>query len=602
MRRLHLSLYRPARLGWASALLCAAAAIVGCGDRSGRAERAVALHSLTSTLIPIGATPNGRHLLLKSTEDSTFTLSVVERTSGRTVSEVRLRNAPLAATLRPDGGAVAYLGDEKGNQRYVPMLMDVGSATVRSLGGPATSIPGALQWSPDGARLAYLHASRTARGRRLMVSAPTPSGATWDALLPDLAPRAGFAWALDGRRLAAVQRSSRGAITVVSITGSAREYPVAANAEIRDLLWTTGGRVIATARKPGREFFGVVQVELSTGHVRNVVDGPWDAVAPQALWTGGAWGFHANVDSELVPLVCHPGAADCRRLALPAGSSRILGSVPGSDTVLVSHRGRSTPPVLLPVPPGRTVRRAEGPSQNTGSWTPPVAERIDLRSAGGLPIPLYMWQAPRQRDGGRAAVVRVHGGPAVQADRAWDRTTEYLLKGGADVVQLNYRGSTGYGASHELAYGGECARVQDVLAAVSFVERELGVPRGRIVLYGHSYGALLVAMAAKELPKPVGAIVLVSMVGDAERAPPRCSDARNRSWSPSRVRGYHGVNDQGLSPADARRAVANLYGWGPLQRARARWRVFDDEGHTFHRNQSWAYVYSDILAVLDDGS
>jgi hypothetical protein len=30
--------------------------------------------------------------------------------------------------------------------------------------------------------------------------------------------------------------------------------------------------------------------------------------------------------------------------------------------------------------------------------------------------------------------------------------------------------------------------------------------------------------------------------------------------------------------------------------------VFDCEGHTFHRNESWARVYADIIAVVDKAS
>jgi alpha-beta hydrolase superfamily lysophospholipase len=224
---------------------------------------------------------------------------------------------------------------------------------------------------------------------------------------------------------------------------------------------------------------------------------------------------------------------------------------------------------------------------------------MDLRPGDGPRVPVYVWRAARPRGGVRAAVIRVHGGPAVQADRAWDRTTEYLLRNGIDVLQLNYRGSTGYGAPFERARGGDCARVRDLAAAVTLARDELGVPGERIILYGHSYGALLVAKAGRALPAPIGGVVLVSMTADAD--PASCGSGDD-SLRPKRILAYHGANDYGLSPSQARRGVASLVGGGMLQRRRVHWRVFDREGHTFHRNATWARVYADIIAVLDRAS
>ncbi|HEX8454110.1 MAG TPA: prolyl oligopeptidase family serine peptidase [Longimicrobium sp.] len=571
-------------------------ALAACGGRGASAARtAEALRSLASAPpVPLGTTPDGRRLLMKSAENAAFTLAVLDRATGATVARRSLGDPPLAATLRPDGDAVAFLMDRGGDQEYVPTVMEVRPGTSRPLGAPATSIPGPLLWSPDGNRLAYLQAGRRSASRRLVVAEASGS---WQALLPDVEPRTGFAWSPDGRGLAAVRKESGGVVSVVSLDGSAREYTVARGAEIHELAWIGEGRMLATVREAGRQFFSVVDIELGTGSVQRLASGSWDAAELQPL-SGGAWAFHANVDSELAPVVCGGGAAACRRLSLPPGSARILGSVRGTDTILVSHRGRITPARVLPVVPDRgDLAPRTGPA-----GAPPQAERIDLRAADGLAVPAYAWRALRPRAGARAVVIRVHGGPAVQAERGWDRTTEYLLRSGIDVVQLNYRGSTGYGASFERAPGGDCARVRDVLAAVAAAEREMGVPRERIVLYGHSYGALLVGKAAREMREPVGAVVVVSVVAGNEEFAPGCSQRSGGAWVPSRLRAYHGANDHGLSPHEARRRIAGLFGWGPFQRLRARWRVFEHEGHTFHRNESWARVYADIIDDLDGTS
>lgn len=563
---------------------------------------ASALRSLASAPpVPLDITHDASRVLTKAVGDTDFKLTVVDRRSGATIAEQTLKDSPQAGTLRGDGLAFAYFVDRGGDQRYVPMIAEVGGRT-RALNAPPTSAPGTLLWSPDGAQLAYLQLDGTSRARRLMVSNTAPARVRWRALLSDIAPQTSFAWSADSRRLAAVRRARRGSISVVSLDGAVREYVIAPGAEIREVAWMPGERVLATVRRQGQPFFGIVRVDLATGHVQNLVHGPWDASEPHALGDGAHWAFHVNLDSEFAPIVCTEGAG-CRSLRLPAGTSHVLGSVPGTDTVLVLRRGRSTPPEVLAADLAEPDRVLPAPSWNARAAPTPSAERMDVRPPDGLRIPMYVWRAPHPRSGVRAAVIRVHGGPAVQADRAWDRTTEYLLQSGIDVVQLNYRGSTGYGAPFERAGGGDCARAGDVAAAVAVAERRLAIPRERIILYGHSYGALLVAKAGRALPDPIGALVLVSMTSDAEGTPCARDGAGSPGWWRStHVLAYHGVNDYGLSTREARQEVARLHGGSIFQRMRVRWRVFDEEGHTFHRNDTWARVYADIIAAVDEAS
>jgi pimeloyl-ACP methyl ester carboxylesterase len=91
-----------------------------------------------------------------------------------------------------------------------------------------------------------------------------------------------------------------------------------------------------------------------------------------------------------------------------------------------------------------------------------------------------------------------------------------------------------------------------VIAARNFAERQLGVPPERVVVLGHSYGARVVAEAARRDPRPVGAIALLSYV-QAAAAP---HDPAHRP----RVVAYHGENDIAFAPAEARRLLVDRFG------------------------------------------
>lgn len=74
----------------------------------------------------------------------------------------------------------------------------------------------------------------------------------------------------------------------------------------------------------------------------------------------------------------------------------------------------------------------------------------------------------------RKLVITFHGGPAtnnISNDHEW---TRYLASLGFDVLDVDYRGSTGYGRDHMLALKPPAARIlaQDLESAVSWAKRE----------------------------------------------------------------------------------------------------------------------------------
>jgi dipeptidyl aminopeptidase/acylaminoacyl peptidase len=126
-----------------------------------------------------------------------------------------------------------------------------------------------------------------------------------------------------------------------------------------------------------------------------------------------------------------------------------------------------------------------------------TVEPIVVTSRDGLRLHGYL-----TRPSGFAApgplVLLVHGGHWVRDHWGYDRLVQFLANRGYAVLQVNYRGSTGYGrAFAELAVGEYAGKMHDdLIDAVRWaVARGIADP-ARVAIYGGSYGgyAALVGM------------------------------------------------------------------------------------------------------------
>ena len=107
-----------------------------------------------------------------------------------------------------------------------------------------------------------------------------------------------------------------------------------------------------------------------------------------------------------------------------------------------------------------------------------------------------------------AAAIYVHGARGHIAPE-WSSRTQMYLREGIHYIAVNFRGSSGYGKAFSEA-GDTRTRTLDVLAAVQYAHKTLGVPYERIAVFGHSDGAGLVAAAARQEPDHIAIAGLVS--------------------------------------------------------------------------------------------
>jgi dipeptidyl aminopeptidase/acylaminoacyl peptidase len=117
-------------------------------------------------------------------------------------------------------------------------------------------------------------------------------------------------------------------------------------------------------------------------------------------------------------------------------------------------------------------------------------EAFRVKAKDGIEIEAFL-ALPRGARGRAPLVVMPHGGPiGVQDDRQYEPMVQYLASWGFAVLQVNYRGSSGYGREFEAMGKKQWARgiEDDIDAAVESVMARADIDPERICIVGGSYG------------------------------------------------------------------------------------------------------------------
>ena len=186
-------------------------------------------------------------------------------------------------------------------------------------------------------------------------------------------------------------------------------------------------------------------------------------------------------------------------------------------------------------------------------------EPFSFTARDGLEVHGYVTFPPGLGRSGLPAVLNVHGGPQVRDTWGYDAEAQWLANRGYLCVQVNYRGSTGYGKSFVAAgdreWGGKMH--DDLVDAVSYVAAQGWADPSRVAIYGGSYGGYAALVGAAFTPDVFRCAV--DIVGPSnlktllETIPPY--------WAPAKAQLYRRVGDP-------EKDVDFLWSRSPLSRAR----------------------------------
>ena len=567
----------------------------------------------------------------------------------------------------PDGRRLAFVRDG------AIAVVDADGSRLVTLGHhPAgESMP---RWSPDGRRVAFI-SRRRGWAQVWIVDAPVPRRGRPAAVprpdRPTSVTPAGvdveeFAWSPDGARLAiaaergeAVRHASR--ISVVTIADGS-ERPIGEGADWEcGVRWLPDGGLTFISDADG--WFQVVRVAADLKTRTPVTAGAQEHGEP-----GGLYGLEAlpSPDGRLVahPIV-HDGLVDLGVTSLdgdaartsgrkrtangarttPGGSGtavqpwpgvwRTVGWLPDGAWIAAIGESETRPQDLWLLPVPGVAPDGARPRQLTTSLPAvlspavarfPAGERVAISARDGLRVEGTLWR-PTTATGRRGAakvpaVVYPHGGPTSQAYRTWQPFKQLLVREGFAFLDIDFRGSTGYGRAFREANMDEWGHADlfDLVDAGRWLQDQPWCD-GRLGIWGGSYGGYLVLGALVEAPDlwragvdlfgdseiaesykhgdRVGRIDLQRQMGkpdDPERAPlyRRGSPLYRAERIQAPLLILHGRKDKRVVPLMSEKMIEALEIEGKFHEVR--W--YDEEGHGWQARENRRDAFTRIRDFL----
>ncbi len=245
-------------------------------------------------------------------------------------------------------------------------------------------------------------------------------------------------------------------------------------------------------------------------------------------------------------------------------------------------------------------------------------EPFSFTTRDGLTVHGYATFPPGPDRSALPTVLDVHGGPQARDVWGWNPEAQWLANRGYLCVQVNYRGSTGYGKAFVAAGDREWGAKMhdDLLDAVDYVVGRGWADPDRVAIYGGSYGGYAALVGAAFTPEVFRCAV--DIVGPSnlktllETIPPywkplaaslykRVGNPETDTeflWSRSplsRVRDIRiplliaqGANDPRVKQAESEQIVAALAEAGIDHE----YMLFPDEGHGFAKPENRLKFYA----------
>lgn len=252
---------------------------------------------------------------------------------------------------------------------------------------------------------------------------------------------------------------------------------------------------------------------------------------------------------------------------------------------------------------------------------------VTVTARDGLTLPSYLTLPVGEEPRDLPMVLLVHGGPWYRDSWGYQPLVQMLANRGYAVLQVNFRGSTGYGKAHTQKAVGEFAAAMhdDLLDAVDWAVTQGYADRDRVAIMGGSYGGYATLVGAAFTPEVFAAAVDYVGISDLEnfmRTQPafigsgivnswyryvgdpdveeQAADMRARSPI-SRVEDItqplmiaQGANDSRVVQAESDTIVAALRERG----IDVDYLVFDDEGHGFVNPENQITFYRTVERFL----
>jgi dipeptidyl aminopeptidase/acylaminoacyl peptidase len=499
--------------------------------------------------------------------------------------------------------------------------------------------------SPDGRHVLYVHHE----GQTDLIASIDAQGAQWPSKFVTggdfyMQP----AWHPDGDRVAWVRWDHPNmpwmgswievACVEVSEAGALRlgESPVrvagAQGVAVQQPIFSPDGRWLAFV-SDASSFMHVCVMELETGHVRDLTPGEGEDFATPA-WVQGVRTIAWLPDSSgLVAIGLREGVSRLVEVSL----SGEVEALPGFDDyasltqICVSKRGEvavlGSSAVFSPrvlrwsrEQGFKIVRRSSGERVKSSALS--LMRPVSWLADDGTRI-YGCYYPPVGVSGPAPTILMIHGGPTAQATAAWNVRAQLFATRGFGVLEVNYRGSTGYGRAYmeALQTNWGVHDVEDAVGAASYLVAEGLADPARLIIMGGSAGGYTVFQALVTRPGFFAAGVALYGITDLFSLeagthkfessynqtllgplPERAEVWRERSpifhadklVDPVAI--FHGAKDRAVPIDQAEAIVTHL----KANRRPHLYHVYPDEGHGWRAPETIQHCYDTTLTFLTE--
>lgn len=443
-------------------------------------------------------------------------------------------------------------------------------------------------------------------------------------------------WSEDGARAVILGRSAdnkdRWIFALDPVTGKLR-----AIASDHDDAWLGGPGAMTLGWLPdGREVYfqsersgysHLYAVPFEGGEARALTSGKWEVLGVRQSRDRSQFYITASKDSPYENHLyrMNAGGGPLTRITRAPGK-HVATLSPDEKWIADIYSYTNKPPELYvqenrPEAESKKLTTSPAPEFAQVPWLD--APVIEFPARDGARVPARLFKPAAFRKGG-PAVVFVHGAGYLQnVDRWWSSNyfREYmfhhiLMERGYLVIEVDYRGSAGYGRDWRTAIyrhmGGK--DLDDIVDAARYVVSQHGVNPKKIGLFGGSYGGFITLMALFTQPDSFAAGAALRPVSDwalynhgytsdilnLPQGDPEAYRQSSPIYFAQGLKGAlllcHGMVDTNVEFEDTIRLVQKL-----IELRKENWElaVYPVENHGFVEPSSWADEYRRILALFE---
>jgi dipeptidyl aminopeptidase/acylaminoacyl peptidase len=312
-----------------------------------------------------------------------------------------------------------------------------------------------------------------------------------------------------------------------------------------------------------------------------------------------------DIDMQPYTSLSQPSVSADERLAAVAGapsiSPRVVSKKGEKLTIHQCSTSEAIPPGDLPTPYEISWTSSDG-EEVFGIYSPPTSSRFE---GEGLP----------------PAIVLIHGGPTSNVSIGYNLEAAFFTSRGYAYLEVNYRGSTGYGRAYREALRGNWGHLDVIDAAggaQALIDQRLADPN-RLVIKGGSAGGYTVLNTLIRFPGlykagicSYGVTNLFTLAMDTHKFEERYTDSlvgplpeaaeKYRAWSPvfhadkikDPVAIFQGEEDKVVPPSQSEEIVKALKANGVPHE----YHLYPGEGHGFRKSETRQAYYEAIERFL----